>query len=238
MNSAQQNFVRKLILLTGSLLGVCLILFAVNIIKPKGGNRFHRYKIRNKLGISCLDYKQPVFSKRLNNLMPDYIKISSITGIKKSKDEKEILEIAARGKLVEIKDGNGYFIEEMSHSYPYLTRDARDLLMEINRNFKDKISGTKLRGSRFKITSMTRTTEKLQSLRANNSNASLNSSHFYGNAFDISYIKFSTRKFFLTNCDKKYFMEALAEVIWKLKQEKKCWATYEIKQNCFHVIAR
>jgi len=238
MNSAQKNFVRKLILITGSLLGVCLILFAVYIINPKGGDRFNRYKIRKMLGISCLDYKQPVYSRKLNNLMPDYIGISSISGIKKCKDEKELLDRLASGKLVEIKNGNGFFVEEMSHSYPYLTREAKDLLMEISRKFADKISGTRLKGSKFKITSMTRTTEKVKSLRANNSNASLNSAHFYGNAFDISYIKFSTRKLFLTNCDKKYFMEALAEVIWQLKQEKKCWATFEIKQNCFHVVAR
>ena len=170
--------------------------------------------------------------------MPDYIRTSSLSGIKKCNDEKELLDNVARGKLVEIKSNNGFIVAEMSHSYPYMTKGARDLLFEISRRFREKISGTRLKGSKFKVTSMTRTTEKVKSLRGTNSNASLNSPHFYGNAFDVSYIKFSTRKFFLTNCDKKYFMEALAEVIWQLKQEKKCWATYEVKQNCFHVVDR
>jgi len=32
--------------------------------------------------------------------------------------------------------------------------------------------------------------------------------------------------------------EALAEVIWQLRQEKKCWAKYELQQGCFHVVSR
>jgi hypothetical protein len=85
---------------------------------------------------------------------------------------------------------------------------------------------------------MTRTTDKLKSLREINSNTSANSPHLYGNAFDISYLRFSTRKLFMTYCDKKYLKEALAEVVWQLREEKRCWATYETKQSCFHVVAR
>jgi hypothetical protein len=85
---------------------------------------------------------------------------------------------------------------------------------------------------------MTRTTEKLKRLRAINSNTSANSPHLYGNAFDISYLRFSTRKLFLTYCDKKFLKESLAQVIWQLREEKKCWATYEIQQNCYHVVSR
>jgi hypothetical protein len=46
------------------------------------------------------------------------------------------------------------------------------------------------------------------------------------------------RKLYVTECDKWYMKEALAEVIWQLKEEKKCWATYERKQGCFHVVSR
>ena len=37
----------------------------------------------------------------------------------------------------------------------------------------------------------------------------------------------------LTNCDKKFLKEALAEVIWQLREEKKCWATYEKDAELF-----
>src|SRR5512146_456643 len=59
-----------------------------------------------------------------------------------------------------------------------------------------------------------------------------------GNAFDISYARFSFRKLFVTECDKWYMKEALAEIICQLREEKKCWATYERKQGCFHVVSR
>jgi hypothetical protein len=45
------------------------------------------------------------------------------------------------------------------------------------------------------------------------------------------------RKLYVTECDKWYMKEALAEVIWHLKEEKKSWATYERKQGCFHVVS-
>jgi hypothetical protein len=215
-------------------LAILLTLLLLYIIKPRKLTRY----VRDVLGLTCIDYKQPVLSKQLTDKIPDYIEYSIATGIKKCKDEDAIEEQADRGKLVEVKTGKGFIVQELSHSYPYLTRDAKNLLDEISRNFQKKISGTRLAGSEFKITSMTRSTEKLKRLRGVNSNASLNSPHLYGNAFDLSYIKFKTHKFFMTNCDEKYLMEALAEVIWKLRKERKCWATFEKQQNCFHVVAR
>jgi len=44
------------------------------------------------------------------------------SGIKKCKDEKEILERVGQGKLVEIKNGNGFVLGEMSHSTLILQR--------------------------------------------------------------------------------------------------------------------
>jgi hypothetical protein len=218
--------------------GLFVVLFTVNLISPQLLNNGYDYFFTDIIKVKCLDYKQPVFSKRLNNKIPEYLSASSASGIKKCKDATELRERVRQGKLVEIDNGNGFVVEEMLHSYPYLTKDAEGLLLEAGRRFREKIADTRLKGSRFTITSMTRTTDKLRILKEVNSNTSLNSPHLYGNAFDISYLRFSTRKLFLTYCDKKYLKEALAEVIWKLREEKKCWATYEVKQNCYHVVAR
>jgi hypothetical protein len=220
------------------ILGLCAVLIVINLIYPQYLNNGYDYFFTDIIKIKCLDYRQGVFSKSLNNKIPEYIGSSSSSGIKKCKDEKEIQERVVQGKLIEIENGNGFIVKEMSHSYPYLTKDGQNLLVEIGIRFREKISGTRLKGSRFTITSMTRTTDKLRNLREVNSNTSLNSPHLYGNAFDISILRFSTRKLFLTYCDKKYLKEALAEVIWQVKEEKKCWATYEVKQNCYHVVAR
>jgi hypothetical protein len=218
--------------------GTCFVLIALNLINPQLLNNGYEYFFTDIIKIKCLDYKQPVFSRRLNNKIPEYIGSSSASGIKKCKDEDELHERVLQGRLFEIRNGNWFIVDEMSHSYPWLTKNAQDLLEEAGKRFGEKISDTGLKGSRFTITSMTRTTDKLKILREVNSNTSLNSPHLYGNAFDISYLRFSTHKLFLTWCDKKYLKEALAEVIWKLREEKKCWATYEVKQNCYHVVAR
>jgi hypothetical protein len=218
--------------------GVVIVLFLINLIWPQLLANGYNYFFSDIVKVKCLDYKQAAFSRRLNNKIPDYIEISASTGIKKCKDKKEILERVSQGKLFEIEKDKGFLVEDMSHSYPYLTKEGKELLEELGERFREKISGTRLKGSRFTVTSMTRTTDKLKMLREINSNTSMNSPHLYGNAFDLSYLRFSTRKLFLTYCDKKYLKEALAEVIWKLREEKKCWATYEVKQNCFHVVAR
>ena len=85
---------------------------------------------------------------------------------------------------------------------------------------------------------MTRTKENTRNLGKSNINFSENSPHLNGNAFDISYARFSVLKFKVTDCDKWYLKEALAEVIFQLKTEQKCWATYEKQQGCFHVVSR
>jgi hypothetical protein len=119
-----------------------------------------------------------------------------------------------------------------------VTRETRELIEEIARRFREKTSEKGLDGSRFIITSMTRKTDGLKGLKKSNFNASENSPHLYGNAFDITYKRILADKMVLTNCDKSFLKEALAEVIWQLRSEKRCWATYERGQACFHVVAR
>jgi len=228
--------VRRILRIAGLLVFLfCAFSVTAYLIKPKEVKRF---VARNVFGIKCIDYKQPVYSKKLTNKIPEYIENSKARGIKQCKDEKEILAKASEGKLVKVKDGNAFIVESMSHSYPYLTKPAKDLLIEIGVRFREKIKNSRVSGAQFRVTSMTRTAEKLKKLRTTNSNASMNSPHLYGNAFDISYINFKTNEFFVTNCDDKYLMEALAEVIWQLRKEKKCWATFERQQNCYHVVER
>jgi hypothetical protein len=221
-----------------SIIALSAAVIIINLINPQITGDLYDYFFTSIIKVKCIDYKQGAFSKKLNNKIPDYIESSILSGIKKCKDEREIKQRVADGKLVGISNGNGFIVEEMSHSYPYLTKNGQSLLVEIGKRFREKISDTRLKGSKFRITSLTRTTDKLRSLRGINSNTSPNSPHLYGNAFDISYIRFTSRKLFMTYCDKKYLKEALAEVIFRLKEENRCWATYEIKQNCFHVVCR
>ncbi|MGA1978463.1 MAG: DUF5715 family protein [Bacteroidales bacterium] len=215
-----------------------LALSAYYIFSPNDQNRGFRYFVNNKVGKKCSPYPQAIYSRRLRDKITDYIGLSSSSGIPRCKSREELMKFVSDGRLYKIHNGTGYKVEDLFYSYPYLTKDGKDLLTEVGRRFRNKVAGTGLRGSDFRITSMTRTTEIVRQLRSSNSNASENSPHFNGNTFDLSYVRFSSPKCFITDCDKYFLKESLAEVIWQLRQENRCWATYELKQGCFHVVAR
>jgi hypothetical protein len=217
---------------------ILLVFIIISVYSPRDSDQGFRYYINKTFGSGCISYKQAIYSRNLRDMLPDYMGQSSASGISKCSNKRDLLRKLRQGELFRIRDGRGYEVENLSYSYPYLTKDGKALLKEIGKRFRMKLSGTRLRGSDFEITSITRTTEILLKLRKSNSNASVNSPHFYGNAFDISYVRFSSPKWFVTDCDKYYLKEALAQVIWQLREEKKCWATYELKQGCFHVVAR
>lgn len=217
---------------------ILLVFIIVCAYSPKYENRGFRYYINRTIGSGCISYNQSIYNRRLKDMLVDYIGESSAAGISKSSNKKELMKKVSANELKRIHNGRGYEIEDLAYSYSYLTPGGKALLKEIGKRFRKKIRGTRLRGSDFKITSMTRTAEIDNKLRTSNSNASENSPHFYGNAFDLSYVRFSSPKWFVTDCDKYFLKESLAQVIWQLREEKKCWATYEIKQGCFHVVAR
>jgi hypothetical protein len=216
------------------ILSVILVLVLSSLFLSKSGRRqFFSY-----FSTRCLDYKQKDYSRTLNDRIVDYSEAARLRGIKPCRDENEINQRISEGKLIKVKGGNRYVVEKMTFSYPCITKDSKILLDEIAKRLREKTSQKGLNGVRFIVTSMTRKTENLKSLTRSNRNASVNSPHFYGNAFDISYKRFLVRKWFLTNCDKKFLKEALAEVIWQLREEKKCWSTYERMQNCYHIVSR
>jgi hypothetical protein len=216
-----------------------IITFIVFIsASPRDREEGFRWFVHKAVGRDCIPYRQAIYSRKLKDMLPDYIVRSSASGIEKCKNRKELMKKFWRGEVVRIRDGRGYSIEDLSHSYPFLTKEGKAVIREMGRRFRKKISGTKLKGSDFRVTSMTRTSEIIRRLRKSNTNASENSPHFNGNAFDISYVRFTAKKWFVTECDKYYLKEALAEVIFQMREEKKCWATYEINQGCFHIVAR
>jgi hypothetical protein len=213
---------------------VFFISFSVWLIFSKVRSKY----ASNYFGTRCFDYNQKIFSRKLNDKIVDYLAASKLSGIKICKDKKELEKRISEGTLVKVKSGKSYVVEKMTFSYPYLTSNSKQLLDEIARRLREKSSRKGLNGVRFYITSMTRKSDDIKTLRRYNGNASQNSPHLYGNAFDISYKRFIARKWFLTNCDKKFLKEALAEIIWQLKSENRCWATYEKVQNCYHVVSR
>lgn len=186
----------------------------------------------------CKEYKQKDFSRRLNDRIVDYSAAAKLSGIKPCRDDNELKRYISAGILVKVKSGSGYIVEKMSYSYPYTTRNSKVLIDEISRRLRQKAARQGLYGVKFYITSMTRKPDNVKKLRRLNGNASANSPHLYGNAFDISYKRFAARKWVMTECDKRFIKAALGEVISQLRSENKCWATYEKVQSCYHVVAR
>jgi hypothetical protein len=213
---------------------VFLIFSAIFLIfNKKARNRLFPY-----FSTRCLEYRQKDFSRRLNDRIVDYSAEAKRKGIKVCRNDRDLKNRISEGKLVRVKSGRRYVVDKMTFSAPYVTKDSKILLDEIAKRFREKVSQKGLNGARLIVTSMTRKTETIKSLRRNNRNTSENSPHLYGNAFDITYKRFVVRKWLLTNCDRKYLKDALGEVIWQLREEKKCFATYERMQNCYHVVAR
>ncbi len=210
-----------------------LILFLVIILLPHS----NRALMASYFSKKCRDDQQ-VFSRKLSDRLVDYSSRAKSKGIEICNNESDLVKRLSTRKLVRVRSNRLYEIEEMSHSYPLLTRESRKLLREIGRKFRKRMNDEGLKGSKFIITSMTRTTEKIKKLGKSNNNASENSPHLYGNAFDISYARFMIRKYKVRECDEWFMKEALAEVIYQMRKDGKCWATYERNQGCFHVVSR
>lgn len=211
-----------------------LIIMSLWFVVSKNSRR----KVFSYFSTRCIDYRQKDYSAKLRDRLVDYISAAKRSGIRVCRNDKELKQRISDGSLVKIRSGRFYIVDKLTFSHPYLTKDSESLLDEIGKRYREKTSAKGLIRVKFYITSMTRKSESLKKLRRLNSNASANSPHIYGNAFDISYKRFDVHKMYLTNCDHGFLKEVLAEVIWQLRKEGKCWATYEREQGCFHIVAR
>ena len=161
-------------------------------------------------------------------------------GIPSIQDREE----AARRKdeLVYIGDNPFYYVEDLTHSVPYLVPRAATLLTEISRAFVDSLASKGLPFHRVVVSSVLRTRKDIERLRTHNVNASENSCHQYGTTFDINYNKYERV------CDPDgpaqpeewgvTLKSVLAEVLEDQRQLGTCYIRYEVKQPCFHITAR
>ena len=139
--------------------------------------------------------------------------------------------------LVEIKSTPYYYVDELSHSYPFLKPHAADLLGEICRRFQDTL---RLRGGgayRPKVTSLLRTPLSVGKLRRVNRNATGESAHQYATTFDISYSKFICDNASAPHRTFEDLKNLLAEIVADMRDEGRCLVKHERLQACFHITA-
>lgn len=190
---------------------------------PPGGRKMHINSVGGTLGkvFNDSNYLQLEASRRL--------------GIRPINSPAEAWH--TRRPLVKISSNPDFFVDELTHSMPYLVPEAADLLHEIGRNFNDSLKARGGGAYRLKVTSVLRTPTTVKSLRRRNVNAVETSTHLYGTTFDISHAQFVCVNDSLPRTQED-LKNLLAEVLYDLKGHGRCYVKYERKQACFHITVR
>jgi hypothetical protein len=151
-------------------------------------------------------------------------------GVGTIQDESQLFNLVCGSFLVEASEGRGYKVDQLTHSFPYITQDSKKVLEELGAAFQ-ALAGE---GNFFTITSATRTEEQQKNLKRRNRNATDgNSSHSYGVSFDISYIRFNGIREWNQQAQKD-----LETVLNHFQQTGKIFVIKERKQSCYHVTVR
>ncbi len=131
-----------------------------------------------------------------------------------------------------------FVVDELTHSSPFLVKEAYDLLHDIGKNFQDSLKRKNLPAYSVIVSSVLRTDADVKSLSRRNVNASKRSVHCYGTTVDISYRRFEKHDDEGPDAREVDLKAVLAEVLRDLKNAGRCYVKYEIKQACFHITAR
>lgn len=180
------------------------------------------------------------YKRSFGDLNEKHLNVAQAIGVRPVASRKEAEHL--KGKLTHITTNGLYAVDSLTHSIPYLIPAAAELLDTIGSNFLDSLTCKGLNPNQIIVTSVLRTKDDVKRLRRQNGNASLNSAHFYGTTFDVSWKRF--RKVEdeegrpLQDVSADTLKLVLSEVLRDLKKADKCYVKYELKQGCFHITAR
>ena len=138
--------------------------------------------------------------------------------------------------LVKLESCREYYLDNLTHSLPYLVPEAEQLLRDIGAAFIDSLESRGGGSYRIKVTSVLRTDESVARLRRVNRNATSTSAHIYGTTFDISYAKFICDSVTVPRTQED-MKNLLGEVMKDMRDRGRCYVKYERKQGCFHITA-
>ena len=170
------------------------------------------------------------------------LKAAAQFGIKQPLKNRNVADEVKDG-LVKIRSNSHYSIAKLTHSIPYLTDGAAELLDMIGKNFLDSLESKGLNPNKIIVTSVLRTQEDIKKLqKSGNPNAVKNSAHCYATTFDIAYAYYDKTWFknfrFCESVEPVTLKKVLGEVLRDLRRQKKCYVKYEVKQRCFHITTR
>lgn len=177
----------------------------------------------------CYDWDK-VMKVKPTALYEKHLSASKKMKLSVLKNDAPIKKHKKSGKLISVKSlGKGYRVQKLRYSQLVLAPRAKTALQKIAKTFYAKANGSTLT-----YTSLTRTLEDQCRLRKVNRNPSLGlSTHNYGNAFDVSYIRFNDR---LKRNDR--LEKILEKVLIQMEKAGKIYFIKEKQQNCFHITVR
>ncbi len=183
----------------------------------------------SKKSLPCYDLEE-VLKVKPTALYKPHLDASRNFGIRLLQDSKTVTKYINSGKLHRIKKtGKGYRVYKLDYSRPWMVSKGKLMLEKIGSHFSKET-----KGNVFTVSSVTRTLEDQCRLRKVNTNASLGiSSHNYGNAFDISYVRFNDVLKYNNRLE-----TALEKVLKYYADAGKIYYIKEKQQSCFHITVR
>lgn len=180
------------------------------------------------------------YKRSFGDLNEKHLNVAQSIGIRPLSSRAEAEKM--KEKLHHITTNEFYTVDSLTHSIPYLIPGAANLLDTIGHNFLDSLASKGLNPNKVIVTSVLRTKDDVKRLRRSNGNASLNSAHFYGTTFDVSWKRFQKVEDEdgrpLQDVSADTLKLVLSEVLRDLKQADRCYIKYELKQGCFHITTR
>ena len=180
------------------------------------------------------------YRRTFGDLNEAHLNVAQAIGITPIASRKEAEHM--KEKLQHIETNDLYVVDSLTHSIPYLIKGAAQLLDTIGTNFLDSLTAKGLNPNKIIVTSVLRTEDDVKRLRRRNGNASVNSAHFYGTTFDVSWKRFKKVEDEdgrpLQDVSSDTLKLVLSEVLRDLWKADKCYIKYELKQGCFHITTR
>ena len=182
------------------------------------------------------------YKRSFNDLNDVQLATAKRIGIRPIASRGEAEDEVESAYLERIASCERYDVDSLTHSIPYLIPKASALLDTIGVNFLDSLKHKGLNPNKIIVTSVLRTKDDVKRLRRTNGNASLNSCHFYGTTFDISWKRFTKVEHPegrpMQDVSADTLKLVLSEVLRDLRKADRCYVKYELRQGCFHITAR
>ena len=179
-------------------------------------------------------------SREFNDMNDTHLKAAKKIGVTPLASNEDILSASKKLYMIggPLRFGEPYVVDKLSHSSPFLVKEAVDLLHDIGQAFQDSLKNKHLPPYSVLVSSVLRTDKDVKNLSKRNINVSQRSVHCYGTTIDISYKRFVKHDDEGEDAKQVHLKAVLAEVLRDLKKQGRCYVKHEVKQACFHITAR